>query len=58
MHPRSITSVALAAICFLAVYVSTVRSEDPKKVPAEPARAPQTPHKVIERGLSFLETTL
>src|SRR6476646_3640138 len=52
MHARSITSVALAAISFLAACASPVRSEHSKKVPAEPA---QKPHKVIERGLSFLE---
>src|SRR5262245_35992785 len=55
MHTRSIASVALAAVCIVGVCAGPVRSEDPKKAPAEPARTPPQPHKVIESGLAFLE---
>src|SRR6266446_281832 len=55
MHSRSITSVALAAVCLLGVGAGPARAEDPKKTPAEPTRTPPQPHKVIERGLAFLE---
>lgn len=55
MHYPSITSVSLAAICLLGVCARPVRSEDPKKVPAEAARMPRKPEAAIERGLVFLE---
>src|SRR5262245_5039999 len=55
MHTRSIASVGLAAVCLVGVCAGPVRSEDPNKAPAEPARTPPQPHTVIERGLAFLE---
>src|SRR5205814_6331405 len=54
MHPRSI-SVALAAVCLVGVCAAPVRSEAPKKASAGPVRTSPQPHKVIERGLSYLE---
>jgi hypothetical protein len=53
MHSRSITSVAMAAVCLLAVCVRPVRSEDSKRLPAEAARLQA--RATVERGLAFLE---
>src|SRR6187397_2355934 len=56
MHFPSISSVMMAAACFLGIaLVRPVRSEEPKKVPAQTSRDPQKPHAAIERGLSYLE---
>jgi squalene-hopene/tetraprenyl-beta-curcumene cyclase len=54
MHARSITSVAMAAVCLLGAFVRPVQAEDPKKVPAEAVRLPQA-RKAVERGVAVLE---
>ena len=56
MHPRSITCIAITALCFLAASVRPARSEDLKrKASPEAASTPQQGRKAIERGLAFLE---
>jgi len=55
MPSRSITSLTMAAVCLLGVYVRPVRSEDPQQVPAEAACVPQQARTAVQRGLTFLE---
>jgi hypothetical protein len=55
MRFRLRTCLALAALLTLAAGVRPARSDEPRKIPAEPAPAPQQARKAAERGLAFLQ---